>query len=69
MEVLCSVIMQKKTASCKEEAMAQLKEETILRARNFKLKGSVGIDEEWEMLSPILDTEAASNLFKENCLP
>lgn len=31
-DVLCSVLMQQKIASCKEEAMAKLKTEALLRA-------------------------------------
>lgn len=44
MEVLCSVIIRQKVANCREDVMVRLKEEALLRAINYKVKTSVGIE-------------------------
>lgn len=68
-EVLFSVTMLQKIAGCKEEAMAPLQEEALLKTRDYIGQASVSLGEAWKMLTAILDTEADPNLMKKNCLP
>lgn len=69
MKVFCSVILQKRMASCKEEAMASLKKETSSKARKSIVEASAGIEEVWIMLTAALNTRKGLELLEENCLP
>lgn len=68
-DVLCSVILQRKMASCKEYATALLKGKALLSARNFMTEASVRIERVRKTVNEILDTGAGPNLLKEICLP
>lgn len=69
MEVLCSLLMQQKMASSKDEVTTQLRVEAQLGARNYKDKASVGLEGVWRTLTVVLETGAVPNLLIESYLP
>lgn len=67
MEVLFSVTMQQKMASCKLEEMTFLKEEVLVRIRNVKVYAVVGVTSAWKAATAVLHIGAGLILLKEIC--
>lgn len=51
----------------KEKTMYVLIEGDFLRARNYKIKASVGIAEVWKVMTTVLVTGGDPNRLKEGC--